>query len=260
MTLAEWHRLRRESPRDLTDIVLGNGDVTIITYIYGGCDYVERNFYQIENAICETWFRFGFLKTVIVASDVTPSVEGFAVRFKDYVRVDVCNSLVGGDLYAYSRDCILHLFERFTTPYMLFIHPDGFPLRSGLDEFLGSYDYIGAPWLEGKDDWIGRLLLSQKVFVGNGGFSLRSHAMCEAAACWYKRGFKFIPNIFLMYEDYFFTRVLTKYVPSYRSRFKIAPYKEAKKFAIEQFIGSPPVVMPLGFHSSRAFERLSFAI
>ena len=255
MTLSDWHKWRKDSPRDLSTAKLGCADVTVITYIYGGANYVENNFYQIENAIRETWFHLGFLKTVIVTSDLTPALDDFSQRFKSWVHVDVCNNLVGGDLYAYSRDCIQHLHERFSTTYMLFIHPDGFPLRGGIEEFLDKYDYIGAPWPEGKDDWIGKLLLSQKNFVGNGGFSLRSHAICEAAAHWYKRGFKYIPNIFLMHEDFFFTRVLTKYVAAYRKQVNIAPASKAEHFALEEF-NTPPDMLPLGFHSAAAFTRL----
>ena len=256
MTLAEWHQWRRKSPRDLTGVKPGSADITVITYIYGGADYINDHFYEIENAVRETWYHFGFLKTVVVTSEATPTIQKFCVTFGELVRVDICRSLIGGDLYAYSRDCIQHLHERFSTPYMLFIHPDGFPLRNGIEDFVGKYDYIGAPWPAGKDDWLGRLLLSQENFVGNGGFSLRSHSICEAAAYWYKRGFKLIPNIFLMYEDYFFTRVLTKYVSSYRNRFNIAPPAEAAKFALEKF-EARPTVAPLGFHSAMAFQRLT---
>ena len=255
MTLTDWHNWRKTYPQDLSDVSTGSTDVTVITYIYGGYEYIETHFYQIENAIRETWFHFGYLKTIIVTSEITPAMKNFESSFEKWIRIDICSSLVGGDLYAYSRDCIQHLHERFTTPYMLFIHPDGFPLRSGLEDFLGKYDYIGAPWPERKDDWIGKLLLSQENFVGNGGFSLRSHAICKAAAHWYKRGFKFIPDIFLMYEDYFFTRVLTKYVPSYRRQFKIASPTDAERFALEQF-KTPPTTFPLGFHSANAFMRL----
>ena len=255
MTLSDWHNWRKSTPRDLSGIRPGSADVTVVTYIYGGYDYVETHFYQIENAIRETWFHFGYMKTVIVTSDITPAIKDFQSSFENWIRIDVCSSLIGGDLYAYSRDCIQHLHERFSTPYMLFIHPDGFPLRSGIEDFIGKHDYIGAPWPAGKDDWIGKLLLSQKNFVGNGGFSLRSRAICEAAAYWYKHGFKFIPNIFLMYEDYFFTRVLTKYVPSYQNSFRIAPVSEARKFALEQF-EMPPPSLPLGFHSASAFLNI----
>lgn len=257
MTLSDWHKWRKDSPRDLTMTKLGCADVTVITYIYGGANYVDNHFYQIENAIRETWFHLGFLKAIIVTSDLTPTLEDFGLRFKNWVRIDICNNLVGGDLYAYSRDCIQHLHERFTSPYTLFIHPDGFPLRSGIEEFIGKYDYIGAPWPENKDDWIGKIFLSQENFVGNGGFSLRSHAICEAAAYWYNQGFKFIPNIFLMHEDYFFTRVLPKYVASYKNKFRFATVAEAEIFAQEQIL-SLGEQLPLGFHSAKAFEKISF--
>lgn len=256
MTLSNWHLEKKKSPSNLDKVLAGPPDVTIITYIYGNDTYVEKHFFEIENAIRETWFHVGFLKTVIVTDAITPSVEKFTARFPQFVRVDICADLVAGDLYAYSRDCIKNLHTRFDTPYMLFIHPDGFPLRGGIGEFLGRWDYIGAPWPKDADDWIGRLLLSGKNFVGNGGFSLRSHEMCEAAAYWYKKGFKAIPDIFMMYEDVFFTRVLTKYVPSYRKKFTIAPPDIAARFAVE--LTTPcKNHPPFGFHSAAAFEKLS---
>ena len=255
MTLNEWHLNRRETPLVTSDFSSGSSDITIVTYIYGGEGYVENNFFKVKNSILETWRHLGFLKTVIVTSDKTISLQLFEKDYAEWVRIDVSYGLIPGDLYAYSRDCIKNLYLRFDTPYMLFIHPDGFPLRSGIEKFVGRYDYIGAPWSPADDDWIGKLLLSRKNFVGNGGFSLRSRAICEAAASLYNRGFKYIPNIFLMYEDIFFTRVLTKYIPSYRKRFTIASPEEAREFAIE----TTPIqdnIVPLGFHSASAFERL----
>ena len=249
----------KRNPRDMGDVKRHFDNLTLISYIYGTQDYIDSRFYQLENAIMETWFRFGFLKTVIVACCETSALIDFCSRFNDWVNLEICDTLKGGDLYAYSRDCIMNLHKRFSTPYMIFIHPDGFPLRSGLEEFIGKYDYIGAPWRKGKDDWLGRLLLSQRNFVGNGGFSLRSHEICEAAAYWYSRGFKCIPNIFLMYEDYFFTRVLTKYVTSYNTCFKFAPPETAARFAMET-IECAPSEIPLGFHSAVAFERLTSSI
>ena len=256
MTLAQWHDKRKSYVRPIDLMRKGPSSVTVITYIYGDRLYVESNFFQIENAIRETWFHLGMLQTVIVTSVKTPAIEQFENCFSHWIRVDICNSLKAGDLYEYSRDCIKNLHTRFDTPYMLFVHPDGFPLRGGISEFLGCWDYIGAPWCKSSDDWIGRLLLSRKNFVGNGGFSLRSHEICEKASYWYQKGFKAIPNIFMMYEDIFFTRVLTKYVPSYRNKFVIAPPKVAARFAIEQ---TEPCesLMPLGFHSAKAFEKLS---
>jgi len=254
MTLANWHAWRKSAPRTLDFGKCGPKDVTVVTYVYGTPEYVSGHFFQIENAIRETWFWLGMLKTVVVTNIITDEIKTFAEEHGQWVRVDVCNRLVPGDLYKYSRDCIANLHKRFDTPYVLFVHPDGFPLRSGIEEFLGEYDYVGAPWI-GKDDIWGKLLLSQKHFVGNGGFSLRSHEICEAAASLYNRRWKLIPDCFVLYEDYFFCRLLTKFEPSYAKRFSFASSEDACRFALENF-DAVPLESPFGFHSAKAFERL----
>jgi len=254
MTLNEWHQSRKTHPRHLDCSHIGCSDLTVITYIYGAPDYVESHFYQIENALRETWFQLGMLKSVLVTNHITPSIEAFRATFRDWLRIEICTSLKPGDLYEYSRDCIANLHKRFDTPYVLFVHPDGFPLRSGIEEFIGKYDYIGAPWTDNDDIW-GRLLLSQSHRVGNGGFSLRSHAICEEASHLYKRFWKIIPNCFLLYEDYFFCRFLTKFNHKYKQRFSFPTTDEATSFALENFHKSP-LRLPLGFHSATAFEQL----
>lgn len=255
MKLSDWHTHQKSFPRRISDTHIGRRDITVITYIYGTTQYVSAHFYQIENALRETWFHFGLLKTVIVTNVITSEINHFADLFSGWIRLDICNNLIPGDLYHYSRDCIENLHERFSTPYMLFVHPDGFPLRPGIDDFIGTYDYIGAPWTQPDDLW-GRLFLSRHNRVGNGGFSLRTHEICEAASILYKKRWHIIPNIFLLYEDYFFCRFLPKFDPSYRRQFQFAPLETAKKFALEHFDNMPSST-PLGFHSAEAFERLT---
>lgn len=255
MTLIDWHNERRINPRMLDSSKVGPQELTVITYIYGEREYIDSHFQQIENAIRETWYHLGFLKTVIVTNHTTSALMRFLSQFSDWIRIDNCSTLKSGDLYNYSRDCIENLPKRFETPYMLFIHPDGFPLRGGIEDYLGKYDYIGAPWIPHNDDWIGKILLSQRNFVGNGGFSLRSKKICEAASRIYKIIGRFVPNIFILYEDYFITRFLYRFFPTYRRQIKIAPIDVAAEFSLES-ISQTPSKNPLGFHSAKAFELL----
>lgn len=72
---------------------------------------------------------------------------------------------------AYS-DFVLHqLADHVRTPHCLLIQWDGHVINSAYwrPEFL-EYDYIGASWPQFSDGYD----------VGNGGFSLRSHALLEA--------------------------------------------------------------------------------
>lgn len=84
------------------------------------------------------------MKTVIVTNDSHRCVTDFAGRF-DNVEVQVESGLIPGKLESMSIDCLGRLHTRFATPYVLTVQDDGFPLWRGLDEFVGKYDYVGAP-------------------------------------------------------------------------------------------------------------------
>ena len=152
-----------------------------------------------------------------------------------------------------SVDCISRLHKRFSTPEVLIIQDDGFPLRPGLEEFLGKSDYIGAPW-RGDDDWITRRLLKTSNLVGNGGFSLRSHAICEEASRLWNAGWRHIPSCYLRQEDFFYARLLPKWSRSYQRKIHFAPMEAAVRFSVEW--SSIPDSMPFGFHSAAAFRRV----
>jgi len=147
--------------------------------------------------------------------------------------------------------------ERFETPYMLNIHPDGFPLRSGLDDFVGKWDYIGGPWEIGHDDWITHVLLNRNDGAGNGGFALRTRKICEVGAAAYRRFWKLIPDCYLLYEDIFFTRFLPRWQPGYAKRITLAPRQEAARFAYceNEAVQRQYGKLPFGFHS---WKSLSF--
>lgn len=70
----------------------------------------------------------------------------------------------------YSDFCIRHLHRYLDTPHCLLIQYDGYVLKGQAwqDDFL-KYDYIGSPW-------------GNTSIIGNGGFSLRSKRLLEAAS------------------------------------------------------------------------------
>lgn len=110
---------------------------------------------------------------------------------------------------AYSTFCIRDLYEYIDTSHLLIVQHDGYVLdgQAWMPEFL-NYDYIGAPWDGG--------------LVGNGGFSLRSRRLMEAAA--------YLPGNSHP-EDAFLSRHHRRQIEA--GGFKFAPTEVAKQFAIE---------------------------
>lgn len=101
----------------------------------------------------------------LLLSDVCPAdLEGSRIEWR---RIDRLGSRAD-----YSRFMLRHLADHIESEHALVIQWDGF-VRDGSywrDEFL-EYDYIGAVWPQFSDD----------CRVGNGGFSLRSRRLIEAA-------------------------------------------------------------------------------
>ena len=236
----------------------GRPDVTAVAYVFGTEEKMPDYGDAIELALRETYRHCGLLKTTLVVNRMTPGLEAFASACHGKLRVDVDDSLKPGDIVGFSRNMIRTLPERFDTPYMLNIHPDGFPLRPGLDEHVGKWDYIGGPWRIDRDNWITRILLSRNDGAGNGGFALRTRAICEQGAGAYRRLWKMIPDCYLLYEDVFFTRFLPRWQPGYAKRIRLAPQAASAGFAYcendaaQQRYGG----LPFGFHSWHALRSL----
>ena len=255
-----FHRwqLDRLSAYESSPVLFGNGpsDVTVVTYFFRPEETAAKLFPYTKCAILETWRHCGTMKTVIVSHALTRPVEEFAKRFPDWIDVQVEPALKPrppGDIASMSVDCNSRLHARFSTPWVLIVQDDGFPLRPGLEEFLGKWDYIGAP-LNGKDDWITRRLLKTSNLAVNGGFSIRSHAICQEASRLWNAGWKHIPDCYLTQEDYFYARFLPRWVKSYDRRFRFASVDEASLFSVE--LAALPDSMPFGFHSAAAFCRI----
>lgn len=258
--LSEWKHARINEDRTIgIPQAMGRDDVTVVAYVFGSPERMPAYVESIELSLRETYRWCGLLKTTLVVNQMTEGLERLKSEFGGVFRVDVDSSLKPGDIVGFSRNMIKTLPERFDTPYILNIHPDGFPLRRGLDEFVGRWDYIGAPWNIDDDDLITKVLLSRNDGAGNGGFALRSRKICEIGASAYRRFWKIIPDCYLLYEDIFFTRFLTRWHPGYLRRISLAPRVDAMRFSIceELCPDEKPVRLPFGFHSWNAFKMIS---
>ena len=254
-----WRGCRLAEDRAAGRPEMGRDDVTAVSYVFGDRDKLPAYVDAIELALRETYRWCGMLKTTLVVNHMVEALEKLKTEFGSMLRIDVDASLTPGDIVGFSRNMIRTLPDRFDTPYMLNIHPDGFPLRNGLDEFVGEWDYIGGPWNTANDDWITRVLLSRNDGAGNGGFALRTRKICNEGAAAYRRFWKIIPDCYLLYEDIFFTRFLPRWQPGYSRRVSLAPREESKRFSLceELMPGERLFQVPFGFHSWKAFSWLN---
>jgi hypothetical protein len=94
------------------------------------------------------------------------------------------NSIAG-----YNRLLLSHLFyEQFIAhEFVLILQTDAIILRDDLDVWMSKpFDYIGAPWPDGNELFVnlgrfeGEFGKAIKVYVGNGGLSLRRTRKCLA--------------------------------------------------------------------------------
>lgn len=233
----------------------GPSSVTALAYFFRDAASYDAKFVHLAGAVLETWRRCGRLKTVIVANRIGDALARFAARYP-WVEVQVEPTLVPGRLASMSIDCDLRLFSRFTTPYVLIVQDDGFPLREGLEDFLLSgYDYVGAPFIRHSTwfDWYPY----PAWCVGNGGFSLRSRRICRAAARTYRRWFARLPYFWpLVGDDTFYCKTLRFLSARFRARFRFAPPDVAGRFSVEHNDDFMPLDgLPFGFHSSAGWGR-----
>jgi hypothetical protein len=164
----------------------------------------------------------------------------------------------GGNVRDLNRDAIMNLHNRFETDYVLTFQNHAFPVRPNLLDFVGKYDYIGAPWVFGKDDWITRFLLRHRHDVGNGAFTLRSRQLCEMSAYYFRRKYQYLPHCYLFNDDYFIAKTLPSFEKRYRETIRIAPPEVAAKFSLEDNIELHQSLhaQPFGFHGTSAFQQL----
>jgi hypothetical protein len=237
----------------LPPLVLGN--VTALTHhLYNDPAMFDARFDMVKCAFLMTHLTCGNLPSVLVVNRITPDVETFCAEHA--IRLDYDPSLPGG-IRCLSLDYIQRLYKRFDTEFVLCIHGDGFPLRRGLEAFVGPYDYIGAPW--GRASWYTNLVFPYPRYcVGNGGISLRSKRLCEMAASCYRRKYRLLPYSYALIDDVFYCKVLPRFERTCRKTMAYAPSEVAGRFAFESNLDfyARDGEMPLGFHSANGFARV----
>lgn len=258
--LRDWQtkrleKLEKESFRNS----LYSNDVTLVIYTFPRDGREEEMFSLIKCSILHSWDVLGKLPTVIVANKSFKAVETFAAKYPAEVEVQIATNIIPGNIKTMSLDCIKNLHSRFKTPYCLVIQDDGMPIRDNLGEFLGKYDFLGAPII--SDGWKRTLAYSIGLGSFNGGFSLRSKRFCEyASRKWYSFFSKFMPEDHRhLGEDFYYTTLL-KFLPMTWLRFRFPSMKTAFQFSADALGGHvtiPEGVMPFGFHGKDTFACLS---
>ena len=178
--LSSWQRRRLDTVHaNRTDYGHGTNRVTVLAYYWGAdAEKPDTSFCRIESAFRETWLNCGMLKSVIVTDNPTSELRAFAQKFP-CVEIQVEPSLIPGNLYTMSADCDGKFADRFNTDYLMVIQDDGFPLKPGLDEFLGKWDFIGPPYV--RDRFFPRLIA--KMF--NLGNRIGCHTMRKTFGYWH---------------------------------------------------------------------------
>lgn len=234
-----------------------NGDVTILIYTFPKPGTEDAAFAKIAASIEHTWRLIGRLKTVIVASHHFAAVDAFAFANVE-VEVQIEPTIVPGDIRTMSMDCIKRLHARFSTPYVLVIQDDGFPIRDNLSDFVGKADFWGAPII--SDGWKRKVAYALGLGSFNGGFSLRTKRLCEYAARMWECVFSkvFSEDSRFLGEDFYYTTWL-KLLPTTWFRFRFPTEQEAFRFAFDNLgglVSCPTDVKPFGAHGPPTLKML----
>ena len=239
-----WLRTRRFAPSSV-------GNVTLLAYFFWDDDRIEAKFYTVECAFLCAWKSWGMLPSVLVVNRTTDAIEKFCSQYGVLLQVD--SSLTGG-VPTMNIDCIRNLHKRFETEYVVIIQSDGMPVNAGIEDFVGNYDYVGAPWPGHCHlrDWFPY----PKYGVGNGGFCLRSKHICERAAKAYEAFWRHLPYNWLVGDDVFYCKTMPFLSRYWRRNFRFPDCSVAIKFSIEYEPPDVPIVVPpLGFHSEFGFRE-----
>lgn len=252
--LADWRTKRLPVNRAIQAFVPGPDSVTVIAYHFRPEDSFDASFDAVECAILETWRHCGIMRTSLVVNMTPPSLKAFAERHSPWVRIFENQNLVPGRIQSMSIDCNANLHRYFETSYALIVQNDGFPLQSGLEEFLGRWDYVGAPMVRSTP--LTRFTrMDAHLAVGNGGFSLRSHHICELASYYWTRTYShLLPDTSrFVNEDAFYCCTLPLLHRAYRKSVRFATKDEAQAFSYDAVCQPAPAAKPFGFHGPGAF-------
>ena len=242
--LIEWQRDNLAAMRQKVFANSHIKDVTVIAYYFRVDPELDSNFWRTEFAYLKTFETQGLMPAVLVVNKSTTAIEQFCAKYS--IEIQIAENLVPGKMKTLALDLVCNLHERFKTPYVLTIQDDGFPLRQGLEEFVGKWDYIGAPWVHHSTYYD---LYPKKYRIGNGGFSLRSKRLCEIASQVYKKHFARFPYWwYLLGDDTFYCKTLRFWFRNAVKDLRWPSPEEAALFAVENADDLLPTKQPLGFH------------
>ncbi len=233
-------------------------DVTLMTAWLWRDERFDSLLDSLLAAILMAWRYCGRLPVVLLVNRETPSLLQMARQWGLHLQVEPHIKGGEGNVKELNRYLILNLAKWVDTKYVLSFQNHAFPIRTGLNDFLEKYDYIGAPWVFGKDDWITRFLLRHRGDVGNGGFALRSRRLCETLDWYYRRKYKWLPHCYLVLDDYYIGKTLPSFEKRYRKTIQIAPPEVAATFSLEDNVELHESIhaSPFGFHGPSAFAYL----
>ncbi len=250
LELEKWQESSLEALRGISFARSCVQDVTVIAYYFRPDNEYNRFFWRTEFAFLKTFQTQGLMPAVLIVNKRNVEVEHFCDKHS--ISIQVAENLVPGNSRTLAIDLVRNLHERFDTPYVLTIQDDGFPMRPGLEEFVGKWDYIGAPWVR-HVTWYD--LYPSRYQVGNGGFSLRSKRLCETASGIYRKWFKRLPYWWYMVgDDTFYCKTLRFWFRNAVKDMKWPMLDEAAKFSIEGNYDFMPSQPPLGFHK-KGFDK-----
>ena len=254
MNLREWQRKHlQELRRRVFPISSHIEEVSLIAYTFPKAGEYEA-FDYLECAILQTWAALGKLRTIIVSNCHFEKLDVFANR-ENTINVQIERSLIPGKIETMSADCCARLYSRFSTPYCLIVQDDGFVFRDNLEEFLGKYDFVGAPYVR-ISWWRNIICWLLGYWMSNGGLSIRSKRICEAASRYWSHYKRFHPSE-LTVDDLYYTRTLPLRHLGYRFKYKIAPNKVAIRFSYDSIVRQPIDKLPMGFHRDITFNELA---
>lgn len=212
----------------------------------------EEMFYVNEFPILHTWKILGRLPVVIITDKETSPMSALKARYPEDVVIAISPDLKRGDVLSLSRDCLKNLYKYFDTPYCLTIQDDGFPIRDNLGDFLGKWDYVGAPFVRDLPrQYIADILLKNCL---NGGFSLRTRKYCEAVCReWSRWGMRTADKRGWNAEEDWFYSVRSRLNPFHRLKYRLPWASQARKFAAMDILGIVDLRkyrhIPFGIHS-----------
>ena len=246
--LVNWKKAKIESLRAMSFRASDIKDVTSIAYHYRRTkEELDESFWITEFAFLQTFKTQGVMPSVLVVNQPTKLTADFCDKYS--IELQVAENLVPGkDIRSLCLDLVENLHSRFKTTYVLTIQDDGFPLRPGLEEFVGKWDYVGAPWVKHSTYFD---LYPAKYRVGNGGFSLRSKRLCEIASRVYKKWFRHVPYWwYLLGDDTFYCKTLRFWFRNAVKDMKWPTLDEAALFSVENAADLIPQKQPFGFHQN----------